>query len=134
VGLPVQDEVGRPRGGAVRVRLAVLDQEFDRMSLAADRDSVLERLLEASEDELVGLAEAGERARPRADVADLDLALCAARGPGTQRAQTGDRGRATLDEPPSCSCARNQPLRVARRRFPHGALSLALARAAHQVT
>ena len=73
------------------------------MRLAADRDPVRERLLEAGDDEFVGLAEPGEWAGPRADVADPNLAFRAARWPDPQRAQAGDRAgrRPALEKPPS---------------------------------
>src|SRR3712207_1981704 len=67
----LQDEVARHGARAVRVGLRVLDDDLDLAGALLGLDAVLERLANALEDEVVGLAEAGQRARLRRDVADL---------------------------------------------------------------
>ena len=61
-------------GGAVRIGLAVLDDDFDRHGRAADLDAGLGRFLEIGDDEVVGFGEGGERPGVRADIAELDRA------------------------------------------------------------
>src|SRR5215213_5315637 len=82
VDLGAGDEVAGHGRGPVGVRLAVLDQDLDRMGGAADLQAVLECRADAVQDEGVGLAEAGQGPRLGADVAELDgPALGAAAGP-----------------------------------------------------
>src|SRR4029453_14427215 len=66
------DRAPAHRCGPVGVRLAVLDQDLDRVGGAADLQAVLERRADALEDEVVGLAEAGQGTGLGADVAELD--------------------------------------------------------------
>jgi hypothetical protein len=72
IDLGAGDEVASHGCGPVGIRLAVLDQDLDRVGGADDLQAVLERRADAVQDEGVGLAEAGQRTRLRADVAELD--------------------------------------------------------------
>ena len=72
--LSLDDQLLRDLGGAVRIGLAVLDDDLDRHGGVADLDAALGRLLEIGDDEIVGLGEGGERPGLRRDVAELDRA------------------------------------------------------------
>jgi hypothetical protein len=66
------DQVAGDRGGPVGVGLAVLGDDLDRVALAADGQAALQGLAHPAEDEVVGLAEAGQGPGPGRDVADLE--------------------------------------------------------------
>ena len=72
VDLVLHDEVFRDLRRTVRIRLTVLENDFDRARRVADLDPALGRLLELTEHELVCGRERRERSGRRADVADLD--------------------------------------------------------------
>ena len=65
------------RRGGVAVGLDVLLDDLDLVRLVAEHDAVGGQLVDALEDERVGLAEAGERAGERRGEADLDDAVAA---------------------------------------------------------
>jgi hypothetical protein len=52
--------------------LAVLDQDLDRIALAADLEAASHGIQKIADDEVVGLGEGGEGAGLRADIADLE--------------------------------------------------------------
>ena len=58
----VEDELARPGRGGVGVRLHITLDDLDGVRLISDHQSVGNELVDAGEDELVGSAEAGERA------------------------------------------------------------------------
>jgi hypothetical protein len=66
------DQVAGDRGGPVGVGLAVLGEDLHRVGGAADVQAALQRLAHAPEDEVVGLAEAGQGTGLGRDVADLE--------------------------------------------------------------
>jgi hypothetical protein len=66
------DEVAGDGGGPVGVGLAVLGDDLHRVGGAADHQAALQGLAHPPEDEVVGLAEAGQGAGPGGDVADLE--------------------------------------------------------------
>jgi hypothetical protein len=82
------DQLLRHFRGAVRIRLAVLGHDLDRVDLRADLKAVLDEFAEFTKHEIVGLGEGGERAASRRDVADLDR-LCGANRRAEQRHRAG---------------------------------------------
>src|SRR5262249_10651692 len=67
---PARSGPWRPEG-AVRVGLAILYDDFYQRRRGADLDSTFSRVLEARNNEIVGLGERGERSGLRAHVAEL---------------------------------------------------------------
>ena len=94
VDLVVDDQLLGDLGGAVRIGLAVLDDDLDRARGVADLEAALGRLAELAEDEVVGLGEGGERPGLRADVAELDRS-CLGVHRGREHRAGGERGAAS---------------------------------------
>ena len=70
VHLVGEDQLARDLGRAVRVRLAVLDDDLDIEAIAAGLDLAADRLQHRGDVELVGIRERCERAGLGADIAD----------------------------------------------------------------
>ncbi len=104
VDLAREDEVGRDLGSAVRVGLAVLDQDLDRERARPGLDAVLKRLLHLAEHEGVGFGKGRERSRLRADIAELER-RCSPHGRRGQHRRGGAGGRA-LQNLPARRCPR----------------------------
>jgi len=102
-----QDQLRGDLGGAAAGRLAVLGHDLDLVVAPADLQTLLQDAAHLVDDEIVGLAEAGERTGARADVPDLDDAGLAAGGVRTEQRRRRDRSgaafhqRAAID-PVSC--------------------------------
>ena len=91
IDLVLNDQVLGDFGGAVRIGLAVTYDDFDGMGLAADFEAVLQSAVDTAEYIGIGVREAGQRSRLRADIADLDRAR---RGAHRRRWKAGRRERA----------------------------------------
>ncbi len=98
VDLVAQDQFGGDLGGAAAGRLAVLGHDLDLIVAPADLETLLQDAAHLVDDEIVGLAEAGERAGARADVPDLDDAGLPAGGPRTEQRRSRDGGSAALHQ------------------------------------
>ena len=83
----VEDQLARPGRRRVGARLDVTLDDLDGVGLLAEHDAVGDELADAAEDELVGLAETGQRAGERRGEADLHRAVA------TAAAETGGRPR-----------------------------------------
>ena len=70
VDLVREDQLARDLGGAVRVRLAVLDDDLHVEAPAAGIDPAADRLEHGGDAELVGLGEGRQRPGSGADIAD----------------------------------------------------------------
>ena len=107
VDLVADDQLLGDLGGAVGVRLAVLEQHLDRARGVADLEAALHRLAELPEHEVVGLRERRQRPGLRADVAELDRPGLGVHGRREHRAR-GERragGGRGLDEAAARECA-----------------------------
>src|SRR5207302_3048042 len=72
IDLVAEDQLGGDLGGTAAARLAVLADDLDLVRATATLHALRQDAADLLEDESVSLAEAGERTRLRADVADLD--------------------------------------------------------------
>src|SRR5262249_60526377 len=72
IDLVAEDQLGGDLGGAAAARLAVLADNLNLVRATAALYALCQDAADLLEDESVSLAEAGERTRLRADVADLD--------------------------------------------------------------
>ena len=94
VDLVLHDQVFRDLRRAVRIRLAVLDDHFDRTRAALHRKAVLRRFRKCGEREIVGFRESGERTGLRRDKTNLDRPRLRVNGGRIDRA--GRSGRAGI--------------------------------------
>ena len=98
IDLVAEDQFGRDFGGAAAAGLAVLADDLDLIGAAAALQSLGENAAHLFENETIGLAEAGERTGPRADVSDLDDAALRIGRDRPQHRGRGDGADARLDE------------------------------------
>ena len=98
VDLVAEDQFGGDLGSAAGVRLAVLGDDLDLVGLAAVDEPLAQDAAHLLEDEVVGLAEAGERSCFGADMADLDHLRLRLRRQHAQHGGSGERADAGLDQ------------------------------------
>jgi hypothetical protein len=121
VDLVAEDQIVGDFRSAVAARLAVLADDLHRISLAAADKARSENAAHSLEDEIVGLAEARQRPRARADMADLDDAALGVDRDDPQHCGCRQRAQAAGDNP----AARYRPgLGAITHRFRHNFLPM----------